>query len=543
MKNRTVGSRFPTSFGRIGSPTTIACGGLMRVVFSGSFSRSLLVVVGVAAGGCAPERDLQMGDLLGAPVVGAQAATVCGVGPTVKGIDVSKWQGTIDWDEVAADGVEYAIIRVSDGLGYIDEQFERNWSEAARVGLVRGTYQFFRSDEDPTAQAELLLERMGPLAPGDFPPTIDLESTDGIGNAERIRRVHTWMDRVMADVGARPFIYSGKYWWQDNMATTEFNEHPRWHAQYTSADCPNLATQWPDWQFWQHSSTGRVQGIGGGNSNVDMNRFNGDRAALDALRVGEAVCGDGRCSAGEGDGACPADCPTCEPVPAAGDVIDDTDLCFDGGGPEQFLRHVSDAGHDGGLIWTHATEQSAEDNSGHWTLSFQEAGRYKIEAYTAAAYAESTLARYRVRHAGSEDDFVVDQTAHDGWTVVADDVAFAAGGDQWVHLADNTGEALAANVRLVFDALRLTRLDAPGPGPGPGPGPSPPDEPTTEPPDPSAPGDTEQPASPTASGPRRIVLQNVPKSVQGCAAAEVGDLGGFGLLLLLRRRRRGRRDH
>jgi GH25 family lysozyme M1 (1,4-beta-N-acetylmuramidase) len=510
---------------------------------------SLSAVV-VAQAACAPEenlpgrdphgRDLQMGDLLDTPATEAQAATVCGVGPTVKGIDVSKWQGTIDWDEVAADGVVFAIIRVSDGLGYIDEQFARNWTEAARVGIIRGTYQFFRSDEDPTAQAELLLDRMGPLAPGDLPPTIDLESTDGVGNAERIRRVHTWMDRVMADVGARPFIYSGKYWWQDNMATTEFNDHPRWHAQYTSADCPNLATQWPDWQFWQHSSTGRVQGIGNGNSNVDVNRFNGDQAALDALRVGEAVCGDGRCSAGEGGGACAVDCPVCEPVPAAGDVIDDDDLCFAGGGPPQFLRAVSDAGHDGGLVWTHATEQSAEDNSGHWTLSFVEDGRYKIEAFTAAAYAESTQARYRVRHAAAEDDFVVDQTAVDGWVEVAADVAFAAGGDQWIHLADNTGEPLASSIRLVFDAIRLTRLDGAAPPPDDGgtgaPDPAGPDEP---PPD-SDPTPDDEPLSPAgSSGTRRVVLQNVPRSVQGCTTSTTGgDLAPLALALLLRRRRR-----
>src|SRR5689334_20240449 len=63
----------------------------------------------------------------------------CAGSTTLRGIDVSYYQGTIDWDRVKGDGVEYAFIRVSDGLGYRDSQYARNWSEARRAGVRRGT--------------------------------------------------------------------------------------------------------------------------------------------------------------------------------------------------------------------------------------------------------------------------------------------------------------------------------------------------------------------------------------------------------------------
>src|SRR3954466_14515605 len=81
-----------------------------------------------------------------------QEATVCGVGPTVKGIDVSVYQGTINWTAVKNDGVKYAVIRVSDGLNSIDSKFAANWSGAKTAGIKRGAYQFFRPSQDPIAQ-------------------------------------------------------------------------------------------------------------------------------------------------------------------------------------------------------------------------------------------------------------------------------------------------------------------------------------------------------------------------------------------------------
>src|SRR5262245_53102110 len=106
------------------------------------------------------------------------AVRVCADGPTVAGIDVSYYQKDIDWTKVKAAGVDFAFIRVSDGLNFIDSKFSSNWPSARSAGIVRGAYQFFRPGLDPVAQANLLIERMGPLEADDLPPVIDVETND-----------------------------------------------------------------------------------------------------------------------------------------------------------------------------------------------------------------------------------------------------------------------------------------------------------------------------------------------------------------------------
>ncbi|MCA9680112.1 MAG: hypothetical protein KC464_34085, partial [Myxococcales bacterium] len=416
-----------------------------------------LVPVGLALAACADDPAPSPPEVATVD----QAATVCAAGATVAGIDVSYYQGTIDWTAVAGDGIDFAFIRVSDGLTYFDSKFDANWAGARAAGVMRGVYQFFRPGQDPIAQADLLLEHMGTLGPDDLPPVIDVEATDGLAAADVAAGVAAWVAHIEAAIGRPPIIYSGKYFWNDNVRTDALAGYPLWVAQY-GPTCPDLPTVWSDWALWQTGSTGRVAGISG---NVDTDLFNGDLAALQAFAGVSVACGDAVCSAGETPDSCPADCPPCGVVDGLGGVIDDGDACFTGGGNPDYLRTETDAGYGGSLVWTHATADTAEANYAHWTLHLAEAGHYRIEVYTAAAYAQSRQARYTVRHAGAQDEQVLDQGAVDGWQSLGD-FDLAAGGDQWIHLGDDTGEALADNVQLVFDAVRLTRLDPPPPDDG-----------------------------------------------------------------------------
>jgi lysozyme len=213
-------------------------------------------------------------------------AEVCASGPTLFGIDVSKWQGTINWEKVKAAGVEYAFIRISDGTEYLDAKFPSNWAGALAQGIPRGSYQFFRQDEDPLVQADIVIDYHEQYGMGELPPVIDIESTDRQSKDTIIRNIRTWIDRIESTLGVRPIIYTGRYFWNDNVGTDEFNDYGLWHPQYTTARCPNIANAWSDWLFWQYSSTGSVDGIAG---NVDMNRFNGDKARLLSL-VGDPRC-------------------------------------------------------------------------------------------------------------------------------------------------------------------------------------------------------------------------------------------------------------
>jgi len=208
------------------------------------------------------------------------AARVCPAGTTLEGIDVSVYQGTIDWAKVKADGIVFAFIRVSDGLPPIDSKFHANWSAARAAGIVRGAYQFFRQDEDPVAQADLLLDTMGALEDDDLPPVIDVESTDGAGATEIIANVRTWADRIRAGTGRRPIIYTGPSFWTTQAGgSAGVSDLYLWLAHWTS-NCPEVPEGFTKWTFWQYSSTGTVDGISGP---VDRDRFDGDRQALDRM--------------------------------------------------------------------------------------------------------------------------------------------------------------------------------------------------------------------------------------------------------------------
>ncbi len=209
---------------------------------------------------------------------------VCGVGPTIKGIDVSKYDGTIDWQAVRGDGVEFAFVRVSDGTMFPDAFFDDNWSGSRAVGIVHGAYQFFRANEDPIAQADMLLAKIGnQLADDDLPPVVDVEADNRQTPEQIATNLHIWIDRVTAAIGRKPIIYTARKFWRDAVAGADFTDFDLWHAQYTTARCPNIAAPWSTWQLWQYTESGTVAGIappnGGG---VDIDLWNGERASLDA---------------------------------------------------------------------------------------------------------------------------------------------------------------------------------------------------------------------------------------------------------------------
>ena len=223
--------------------------------------------------------------LRAAAVVGLLLAAACGDLPTgpgpvdgpLPGIDVSHWQGAIDWDGVAGDGVEFAFIKATEGGDYTDPRFAANWAGARQAGVVRGAYHFFRPQTDAMAQAAHFL-RTVPLAPGDLPPVLDVEVTDGRSLDVVAAGVRTWLQEVERATGRRPIIYTRASFWTAQMGGG-YGGYPLWVAHYGVAS-PNIPSGWSGWTFWQHSDAGRVDGIAG---DVDLNWFNGDRDALEAF--------------------------------------------------------------------------------------------------------------------------------------------------------------------------------------------------------------------------------------------------------------------
>lgn len=189
-------------------------------------------------------------------------------GPRSKGIDVSEFQGTINWTKVKAAGKDFAFIRVSDGTGHADTKFGTNWSQAKSAGLLRGAYQFMRASDDANAQANLLLSKLGNDI-GELPATLDVEVTDGASDA-RIRSViFTWVEKVKAATGREPIVYTSPGFWSQIGYGTTYTT--LWVAHWGVAS-PTVPNSWNDWMFWQYSSTGHVDGIAG---NVDLDEFHG----------------------------------------------------------------------------------------------------------------------------------------------------------------------------------------------------------------------------------------------------------------------------
>ena len=200
----------------------------------------------------------------------------------VRGIDVSKWQGRVDWRAVRAAGIRFAFVRVSDGTTVQDASFAQNWRGARAAGVVRGAYQYFRPEEDPIEQADLLLTTMGPLRAGDLPPALDLEVSGSVAPADLVRRVGRWIERVHGATGVRPIIYtSARHWAALTGNSRRFRSHALWVAHY-DVQCADTPSSWSGWTFHQISKKARVAGIAGP---VDENRFRGSLRALRRITV------------------------------------------------------------------------------------------------------------------------------------------------------------------------------------------------------------------------------------------------------------------
>ena len=161
----------------------------------------------------------------------------------------------------------------------------------------------------------------------------------------------------------------------------------------------------------------------------------------------------------------------CEALDVEGGVIDDGDNCFTPGGPTQYLRSIDDAGNGGDLIWTGVTANDAAANFGVWWVKVSEPGRYKLEVYINRDYASSTQAKYSIRHNGRTDIATLDLTTAGQFRSLGE-FEFSDGNAQRVRLDDNTGERSSSGRKIMFDALRVTRMDGQSSPPPPPPPPA-----------------------------------------------------------------------
>lgn len=201
---------------------------------------------------------------------------------SIHGIDVSKYQNVIDWEsvrnmEVGNVKIGFTFIKATEGNGNKDALFNRNWRKTKEAGITRGAYHFFITTKNGKQQAENFIDKVS-LEAGDLPPVLDVEQTYGVSN-EKIRlRVKEFLETVENHYGVRPIIYTNVDFYKQ-VLKDEFDEYPLWVAHYLQKERPQI---YRPWHFWQHSETGRVNGI---YSKVDFNVYNGDSASFKKLLI------------------------------------------------------------------------------------------------------------------------------------------------------------------------------------------------------------------------------------------------------------------
>ena len=196
----------------------------------------------------------------------------------VPGIDVSKFQGTIDWPTIAPHA-QFAYIKATEGATIVDKKFAANWA-AAKGRLLRGAYHYLTWKTTPEAQADNFLAAVGPLDPGDLPPVLDLEEMAGIDQLtipERAARVLRWLERVRTALKRIPVLYVQKSFMVAKFGDGPFFKDFPLFVVDISQSPPRLPGAWTTWTFWQHSHTGTRPGVTGP---LDLDRFNGSLSDL-----------------------------------------------------------------------------------------------------------------------------------------------------------------------------------------------------------------------------------------------------------------------
>lgn len=204
-------------------------------------------------------------------------------GYTIHGIDVSYYQGKIDWKQVKTmeeDDVkiDFAFIKATEGLFKVDPYFQRNWREAPKAGVICGAYHYFRPQKPGEWQAKFFLQTVN-FDAGDLPPVVDIEELDGVPASKMRVQLAEFLKHIEKKTGVKPIIYTGLSFYKDYL-NGHFDEYPLWIAHYHQ---PKLRiSSATKWHFWQHSDKAKISGI---NHVVDFNAFNGDSLAFDRLLI------------------------------------------------------------------------------------------------------------------------------------------------------------------------------------------------------------------------------------------------------------------
>jgi lysozyme len=198
-----------------------------------------------------------------------------------RGIDVSHWQGAIDWQKVRGAGKKFALLKATEGTSFVDPKFATYRAGARAAGIVTGAYHYARPDSTPgdaVTEAQWLVSHIAPLASDDLVPALDLEATGGLSATALTQWVLDWMNEVYRLTGRQAMVFTWAGFWRNNLADSQVVAQAGygfWASDGSAKSSPRLpANNWAGngWWFWKYDNCGSVAGIAGC---VDLDRSNG----------------------------------------------------------------------------------------------------------------------------------------------------------------------------------------------------------------------------------------------------------------------------
>jgi lysozyme len=204
------------------------------------------------------------------------------------GIDVSRYQGAVDWAQVKAAGGGFGIARCTIGLAPIDPRYKANIAGIREQGMVSGAYGvLWPANRNPKGEAEWFVENLGDPLPDllvfDFElgTKVHPAGHHKLTGRELIDQAELWLRTVERLTARRPIIYTAAWFWNDAKMPTPTDwqdEYDLWVANY-QRETPIMPRGWARWTFWQKDNTAKVPGVSG---NCDLDVFNGEANELTA---------------------------------------------------------------------------------------------------------------------------------------------------------------------------------------------------------------------------------------------------------------------
>ena len=208
----------------------------------------------------------------------------------VHGIDVSKYQGLIDWSRVQGSGVQFAWIKATEGGDRVDDRFAANWEAARSAGIPRGAYHFVYWCR-PWQEQMAFFEQNVPVDPDALPPVLDVELTPTSPTCKRtlyrdptLVEMRSMLEEMERHYGKKPVIYSTVDFYAGILAGGALNDYPIWVR--STKYHPSVKYAGRRWHFWQYQSDGYIDGI---RNKVDRNAFFGSPEQWTAFLTGSPL--------------------------------------------------------------------------------------------------------------------------------------------------------------------------------------------------------------------------------------------------------------